>query len=178
VPSPLAHLAAGAGIAALATRAGDPRRGSVFAAAMAISLLPDLDVLPGLVFGDLSAWHNQASHGLVVASAMAGLAAVALKTRFRDRSWRWAAAVAGAGLGMHLLMDWFSYGRGLMLFWPFSEARYSAPLTIFYGVRHSEGLASVHHLATLANELAWIAAAWAVWSFASRRRLQPNPPSH
>ena len=40
-----------------------------------------------------------------------------------------------------------------MLFWPLSSHRFSSPLLLFYGVRWSDGLFSIHHLSTVLNEL-------------------------
>ena len=176
MPSPLAHLAAGAALGRAAQRAGGPPAWRVYAAALAFSVLPDVDVLPGLWFGDLSGWHNQASHSVAVGLAACLAGSVALKPWLAGWSWRRTFAFLCACVGAHLLMDWATYGRGLMLLWPFAEARFSAPTWVFYGVRHSEGWRSGHHLATLASEAATVGVAalacWASSRSRSRRRIR------
>jgi inner membrane protein len=66
-------------------------------------------------------------------------------------------------------MDWFTKGRGVMLFWPVSSQRILPPFNLFYGVRHSEGLFTHHHMITLATEsLTLLPLLAAVWIWASR----------
>ena len=49
-------------------------------------------------------------------------------------------------------MDLFTFGRGVMLVWPFLPDRIEPPVYLFYGLRWSEGLASPWHLVTLMTE--------------------------
>ena len=55
-------------------------------------------------------------------------------------------------------MDWMTYGKGVMALWPLTERRFSFPITLFYGLRWSEGIWSLHHLLTVLTELGTVAA--------------------
>ena len=57
----------------------------------------------------------------------------------------------------HIAMDYFTVGRGVMLFWPLSLARFDSPVKAFYGLRWSAGLWSTHHLYTFVTEILFIA---------------------
>ena len=151
-------------------RPPDPK---TMAAAVAVSVAPDLDVLPGLIMGDISAFHNQAAHsplfGLIVCAALAGIA-----RRFLNVGFCRTAVFMALCYGMHLAIDGMTVGRGLKLLWPFSEARFASPIPLFYGVRHSEGWWSLHHAVTGVTELASVAVAFAIAGFLEHRRRQSN----
>ena len=56
--------------------------------------------------------------------------------------------------GSHLVLDFFTEGgRGIQLFWPFSEKLFISPLTLFPGTHHSEGSFSRVHLIFIFFEL-------------------------
>jgi membrane-bound metal-dependent hydrolase YbcI (DUF457 family) len=117
------------------------------------SMLPDIDAAPGFWFGDLGKYHNNLTHSLFVCAVVALLVVCVSCLLHSGRAVRWG-MLAGVCYGMHILMDWLSYGRGVMLLWPFTRTRYASPLHLFYGLRWSEGLWSLSHLWTLLNELA------------------------
>ena len=174
MPSPIAHLAVGAAVATGFTRnIDDPAQlRQIWVAALVFSLAPDLDAIPGYITGNMALYHNQISHGLFF-----GIAACLLATgvfgmlfgRFLDWwSYPRIASVALVSYGLHLVMDAATFGPGVKLFWPFTDERFSAPVVIFYGVRHSEGFFSPHHLITIGNELAIIAGFLLLARFLSR----------
>jgi inner membrane protein len=123
--------------------------------ALAASLLPDLDAVPGVLSGDFSRFHNNGTHSLVTGLAVSLAAALVF-------AWRWRTgfsvpfSVVLLSYEMHVIMDFFTRGRGVMLLWPFSSQRFISPVTLFAGVRWSEGLYSIHHLWTLAGELVFV----------------------
>ena len=53
---------------------------------------------------------------------------------------------------LHLIMDSLTGGDGVMLFWPFSDARIGSPVRLFFGLQWSSGLWSRDHLLTLVSE--------------------------
>jgi membrane-bound metal-dependent hydrolase YbcI (DUF457 family) len=161
MPSPLIHTTAGYVLYRLTRPRGSDRRSGLFsrisspkllAAAIGYSLLPDLDSVPGLLTGDMARYHNNMAHSLA-AAVLVGLATgliarVGFKASFK--TWFVLSAVPYA---LHMLMDFFTVSRGVMLAWPLTDARFLAPFTLFYGLRWSEGLVSEHHVMTLVTEL-------------------------
>jgi inner membrane protein len=174
MPSPLIHLAAAAAFAKQAGRRNVPPRWRLWATAGLFSMLPDLDVLPGMLAGNVSAYHNQATHSLLAGAVACITGTLVLKPFLRDWHHGRIAALLTACYGSHLLLDWLTIGRGLKLFWPFLHTRYAAPIPLFYGVRYSEGLFSGYHLITIATEMAVIAAGYLIYRLRSRRWSPPS----
>ena len=121
---------------------------------LGLSLLPDLDVIPGLIFGDLEGFHNNIANSLVIGALAALIVAGVMRSLGRQTIRLWF-FVALLSYELHLLMDYFTAQRGLMLLWPFETQRYVAPFMLFYGVHYSESLISIHHIWTAITELAF-----------------------
>jgi membrane-bound metal-dependent hydrolase YbcI (DUF457 family) len=159
LPSPLAHSAAGYLIYYFA-RDRKPnkyptRRTSLklLLITIGLSLLPDIDFVPGLLIGDVGRFHNQWSHSFVSGLVVALLIAGVFYWRQRAEFWFWF-LISLVSYNLHVIMDYFTLGgRGVMLWWPFSTTRYESPLFLFWGVRWSEGLFASEHLITMATEL-------------------------
>lgn len=125
----------------------------VLLGAIALANLPDLDFVPGLVLGNLRAFHRQASHSLLCA-VLVGLA-VALISWLMGRqrqletgplppkaTWaRWGFWAMTGYLG-HLGLDTLVSDKlgpaGLQLLWPFSGAFLISPITILPGLRFDQ----------------------------------------
>ncbi len=157
MPSPIAHIATGAFIAGCTQSdvVGDRPAWRWWAVCMAVSMGPDVDAVVGILSGDLGAWHNQGTHSLVAGGLMCA-ALLPLVSRFLAlkggiRLYGWLCLL----YGMHLLLDAFTYGRGIKLFWPLTDIRLRSPVLLFYGLRWSDGLISPRHLITLATEAAF-----------------------
>lgn len=157
MPSPIAHAAAGYIVARIAGRSGKwapstVRTRVLIGAAVALSLLPDLDSVLGILLGDFGKYHNNLSHsllvGLAVAVAVGGLAAVSGYARFRTGF-----GIALACFELHIVMDYFAVGRGVMAFWPLTAERFLAPFPLFYGLRWSDGWLSSRHFWTFLTEI-------------------------
>lgn len=93
------------------------------------AMLPDLDSIgyfAGVPYG--SAWgHRGATHSLV-AALVVGLV-VAAVARARGKSGWWWFAAAACAMASHPVLDALtSGGKGVALFWPFSETRWFLPL--------------------------------------------------
>lgn len=73
----------------------------------------------------------------------------------------------------HVILDFFTYSeRGMMLLWPIDSARYESDVTLFYGVRWSEGLISYHHLVTLISEMAFSGLVFVgMWVWMRKKRM-------
>jgi membrane-bound metal-dependent hydrolase YbcI (DUF457 family) len=116
-----------------------------------LSLLPDVDSIAGFLLGDFGRYHNNGSHslfaGLVVALVIGGL--VWLRKRSEFGYWFTLVLLC---YHFHLVLDFITFGRGVMLFWPLSTARFVSPAKLFYGLHWSDGVVSIKHVWTLLNE--------------------------
>jgi inner membrane protein len=72
---------------------------------------------------------------------------------------------------LHILADFLTFGRGVMLFWPLTEERYTSPILLFYGVHWSQGLFSLKHLWTLVSELAFVAGIYFLINKLGKKRV-------
>ncbi len=162
--SPLGHLAAGAAVwygmrARLRPGEDAPRRRAwvIGAAVVVLSLLPDGDAALGILFGDFGRYHNNWTHSLLWLPIIGTISAFVLRAAAKVR-WRDGFLLAVWCAGLHIAMDYATVGRGVMLLWPLSAARFQSPVILFHGLHWSQPWNSPSHLATLANELLWIGA--------------------
>ena len=80
-------------------------------------------------------------------------------------------------------MDFFTIGRGVMVFWPLSLERFASPVPLFYGLHWSDGYLSERHLITLVTELGFLFLLGIVMHFWPEkkgrviffRKIQENP---
>lgn len=180
MPSPIAHWTIGL----VVCRWLWPRRQTVdrrqtvpwrwlIPASLVLSLLPDSGSVVGLITGDFGRYHNSWEHSFFAGLACALLGALIAWSLGSGAPWRWFALVLLC-FEIHVAMDFFTIGRGVRVLWPFSEARYSPPIKLFYGVHWSDGWLTPRHLVTLLSETAFVAVvvvgAW-LWP---RRRSNPN----
>jgi inner membrane protein len=154
MPSPIIHLTAGY-VAYRAARgvAGAPARQPVLLlAAMTLSLLPDFDSALGILVGDFGRYHNSQSHSVFVGAAVAGCVGIILMLTGARRPalWFW---LTLACYTMHIVLDYFTWGRGVMAWWPLTAERFSSPIRLFYGLHWSHGPRSWRHVMTIVTEL-------------------------
>jgi len=176
--APLGHATVGACIfagmrkALLGPRAGQKLANVLlFGAAIFLSLLPDADSAFGILFGDFGKYHNNLSHSLFVGLAVAVVAGAIVSWLTKAR-YRLGFLFALLCYELHVLVDYFTFGRGVMLFWPITSARFQAPFKIFYGLHWSYGVWHPAHLLTLANELSFAALLVLVYELFRRIRAR------
>ena len=165
MPSPVGHalggLAAGWLVVGAARAPASPypeargpslRRAVLFAS---LGVAPDLDLLVGT--------HSTYTHS-IGAVVIAGLAALAWTRHPR------LAAACAAAWGTHVLFDWLgadsSLPLGIMALWPFTNAFYISPITIFMAISRRYWLSGfvAHNAAAVARELLILGpAVWVVW---------------
>jgi membrane-bound metal-dependent hydrolase YbcI (DUF457 family) len=172
MPSPIAHAAVGAAVYRLWSKPdGSPRpRGTVvppmLLGCVGLSFLPDLDAALGIFLGDLGRYHNNLA-GSPVFGALVALATGGIVAIFRRSAFKPVFSLTFVCYQLHVFMDYFTVGRGVMVLWPFSNERFAPPFHLFYGLRWSDGLISERHLITLFSELAFSAAlitgSWLLW---------------
>ena len=160
MPSPIAHAAAGF-VVYQAYRSRLPawaetRVGLAILVFIGLSLVPDLDLLPAVVLGDLKGIHNGITNSVVTALVISAALGVVISRIAGGRFLLWFSA-AIASISLHILMDYFAATRGIMAFWPITSDRFVAPVKLFYGFHYSEGLISIRHLWTALSELAFAA---------------------
>ncbi len=180
MPSPIAH----AGMGYVIYRLFRPRKGRQeptlskkqllpLAATIGLSLLPDLDTVPGFLTGEFGRFHNTVTNsfamGLIAALGVG--AAVWLSRRSGFKRWFLIALVA---YYMHVMMDYLTLGRGPMLLWPFTDERFDSPFKAFFGAHWSEGWISISHLWTALSELAFVAVLLLLVNVLSSRRSSPE----
>ena len=145
MPSPLVHSATGYVIWRLIRTSLD-RRGpgapvwglAALVLCIGVSIVPDFDFIVGMLAGNPGAYHNQFMNS-AVAAGIVSLIAAALARSLAGIRFGLALAAALACYGTHLLMDFWTHGRGLKLLWPFTDHRFQPPFPVFYGVRWSQG---------------------------------------
>ena len=164
MPSPIAHLSGGsllrrwaAGRCERVRKSQDCRFWPLLLTGCCLffTMLPDIDAVIGILAGDLGRFHNQGTHSLL-ALALATAAGGSVFYAFFRENPRLCFWIAFLCYGLHLLMDFFCYGRGLKLLWPWLDIRIKPHLYIFMGVHWSDGLRTPWHLLTALNEVVFV----------------------
>jgi hypothetical protein len=164
MPSPIAHSVAAYVISRVAARhVGSmrpfrigrlPKTPALLLATLGLSLLPDIDSVPAFITGDFARFHNNITHslfvGLGVALVAGGIAWLVQRSGFRQ----WF-VIALLCYDLHIVMDFFTVGRGVMALWPLTGERFQSPLKLFYGLHWSEGWVSTRNLWTFVTEVAF-----------------------
>ncbi|MBU0677910.1 MAG: metal-dependent hydrolase [Verrucomicrobia bacterium] len=162
MPSPIAHVSVGLAVfLLLKEQAGSLIRHRwakwiLALGLMAFSLLPDLDSVLGFATGDLGKYHNNLTHSIFIGLAAAAVLGALLSLTNRGALLKWFLLILLC-YELHVLMDYFTYGRGIMAFWPFTSERFRSPVLLFYGLHWSDGLLTHKHLLTLLNEIVFAA---------------------
>jgi membrane-bound metal-dependent hydrolase YbcI (DUF457 family) len=170
--TPIGHYLLGLAITEACARDAQERRRAPWLATVAC--MPDLDVLPGLLVGNLSLFHHGASHSLVAAGMAAVASAALLAYGRREVSPRLPILVFGL-YASHSVLDSFTLDTtapiGMPLFWPWSQT-FQAPWALLPNVQHTrEPLVSAHNALLMVREiliLAPLVGAVLAWRSSSR----------
>jgi inner membrane protein len=172
LPSPVGHSLAGVcGYFLVRKWPSLYRREYLLVGAILIANLPDLDILPLLLF-EIRSVHRQWTHSLVAAAGFAILFG-GLSSRWNGRGifyGTWGGAVYLSHILLDMLLDDPSPPHGVKLLWPFTNSYFIFSFTPFasfsYGnpdVNIIEMFFLPHNLATMARELflltPWVALA-------------------
>jgi inner membrane protein len=144
-----------------------------------LSVLPDLDFLPGLIVGHPNLYHHGWTHSLVFCAGAAAVIAVCLALSGKPYALK-AGGVCLLVLISHLVLDCLSKDRmppyGLKMFWPFSDRYVSSPITVFLDVNKGLDngtfvlrLFTFHNVRTVLVETC-ILGPFAAWAWFSGRR--------
>jgi membrane-bound metal-dependent hydrolase YbcI (DUF457 family) len=154
--SPVAHLACGFAVYRILV-AADPKvaglpRGTRLPTAAIFSMAPDLDLIAGWLAHDLPAYHNNVSHSFTFGLLACLIAATVASTAWKHLRFLPLWLYTFGSYASHILVDYVTRGRGVMLWWPFIPERFSSPILLFRGVSWSKGLHTNDHWWTLAND--------------------------
>jgi membrane-bound metal-dependent hydrolase YbcI (DUF457 family) len=69
-----------------------------------LSMLPDLDVIPAIIFRDMRAYHNNFSHSLLFAIPVAFLVAGIFRRVYQSNYWLWF-LICLVSYDLHVIMD-------------------------------------------------------------------------
>lgn len=176
MPSPLAHSAVGYAVATVILRRNNQESDSSFRknwkfilAAGILSLLPDFDSVVGILLGDFGRFHNNISHSLAFGLGASLLIGIVIKLIWKAR-FKFAFITVLCCYTLHIVMDFFTYGRGIMLLWPFTSQRYQSDILFFYGFHWSDGLIGLNHIVTLVTESLFIIIVLLVLNFFMNRK--------
>lgn len=138
-----------------------------------LSMLPDLDVIPAIIFRDMMAYHNNISHSLLFAFPVAFLVAGFFHRVYRSSYWPWF-VVCLISYDLHVIMDALTADRGVMMFWPLSESRFASSVKIFYGLQWGLGWLSLWHLWTIFTESLFVLVVVLAVNYFEKRRSKVN----
>ena len=175
MPSPIAHLGVGYAIyrhykdKLPQDRSNRWRLPLQLIMVAGLSMLPDLDVIPAIIFGDMQAYHNNLSHSLLVGFPVALLIAGIFSRLYRSNFWLWF-LICLISYDLHVLMDALTAERGVMMFWPLTQARFASPIKLFYGLQWGLGWFSIWHLWTIFTESLFALVVLAAVNYFDRQR--------
>ena len=175
MPSPIAHLGAGYAIYHYYRQRLPQNQNPIWkfplqmVVVIGLSMLPDLDVIPAVIFRDMRAYHNNVSHSLFFGISVAFLIAGIFHQIYRSNFWLWF-LICLLSYDLHVIMDALTAERGVMLFWPVSQDRFTSPIKIFYGLQWGLGWFSLWHLWTIFTELFFTLVVIGMVKYFARRR--------
>lgn len=179
MPSPIAHLGAGYAIYHYYRHRLPQDRRRFWKSPLqlvmvtGLSILPDLDVIPAVIFEDMKAYHNNFSHSLLLGIPVAFLIAGVFRRIYRSNFWLWF-LICCVSYDLHVIMDALTAGRGVMMFWPFSQNRIVSPIRIFYGLQWGLGWFSIWHLWTIFTESVFMLVLMFVLNYFDKRKNTAN----
>jgi inner membrane protein len=179
MPSPVGHSLAGlCGYFLASNRPLSARREYLLLGSIVIANLPDFDLVPRLLFGDVSSLHRQWTHSLVAALGFGLVMSVLARWRKTDKIFYgvWGGAVYLSHIVLDMLLDDPSPPHGVQLLWPFSTSYFMSPVTPFTSFSYSNPKVGIigmffvpHNLATMTREFVLMAPWVALAAYIGRR---------
>jgi membrane-bound metal-dependent hydrolase YbcI (DUF457 family) len=154
--TPVGHYLIGLSIARTAARDDGGRRSAPWLAAVAC--LPDLDVVPGLIVGNLGEFHTGISHSLMTAALFSAAGGLLLFTWGRTKRPIYLVSILFALYASHLVLDFFTGGaglpRGVPFLWPWPGEGFRSSWALLPKVLHTSGpLIGTHNLLLVFREV-------------------------
>ncbi len=135
-----------------------------------VAIVADLDFIPQIITGE--SFHRGLTHSLIFTLGFSLILAFILRYRWQF-SYQQLAWITFILYGSHLVLDFFTEGRGIPLLYPFTENFFVSSITIFPGVHHSRGLWHYSHLIWICFELVY--SVLLVWGVRWWRLVKANP---
>jgi membrane-bound metal-dependent hydrolase YbcI (DUF457 family) len=179
MPSPIAHLGVGYAIYRYYKKRLPEARVQIWKLPLqlivlaGLSLLPDLDVIPAILFKDMHRFHNNFSHSVFIAIPVSFLVAGIFHRTYRSNFWLWF-LICMISYDLHIIMDALTAERGVMMFWPLTDARFASPIKIFYGLQWGLGWFSPWHLWTIFTETLFVIIVIGAVNYFEKRRNKIN----
>jgi membrane-bound metal-dependent hydrolase YbcI (DUF457 family) len=139
MPSPVGHILAGTAVYLTGTGRESRSRVTLVITLLG-SILPDFDFLPGILIGDLPAFHHGASHSLAFAVLFGVIVFLFIRRRHKDIAVR-IGLLAVAAYASHVLLDLVSVNegaRGVPILWPLSDHQFGFNLHLLGHFRYSD----------------------------------------
>jgi membrane-bound metal-dependent hydrolase YbcI (DUF457 family) len=179
MPSPVGHILAGTAVY-LAGRGRESRSRVMLVITLLGTIVPDFDFLPGILIGDLPAFHHGASHSLAFAVLFGVIVFLFIRRRHKDIAVR-IGLLAAAAYASHVLLDLVSVNegaRGVPILWPLSDHQFGFNLHLLGHFRYSDtyrGIWTVirwDNLSALSRELVVIGSLPLLLFWRARRSTQ------
>lgn len=178
--TPVGHYLLGLSIAQAFARNNRERKWALLLAN--IAWFPDLDVLPGLLVGNLGQFHHGATHSLTAAVLFTVAGVLALrwlrKSGILDLTFPFFLIY-----GSHLVLDLVTLDTGapygIPLFWPWSFQTYESPWLLLPNVQHTAApLISLHNILLAVQEaLIFVPLNGAMYGLKTQRSIWPTAVS-
>ena len=179
MPSPIAHLGVGYAVYRYYKKRLPEARVKVWKSPLqlvvveSLSLLPDLDVIPAILFEDMHRFHNNLSHSAFVAIPVSLLVAGNFHRIYRSNFWLWF-LICMISYDLHIVMDALTADRGVMMLWPLTDVRFASPVKIFYGLQWGLGWFNISHLWTFLTESLFVIVIAAAANYFEKRKNKAN----
>ena len=146
MPLPIAHSTIGFAsyFATKGKNLEGPPRQEIFLLGLCIflSILPDMDFVSGIFFGEPGKFHHGISHSIAFCLIIALISYSLVNSRLKGISRKRILACSLLSTLSHPILDYFSLDTskpfGLPLFWPFDTQYYMSYLSIFRDARRIE----------------------------------------
>jgi len=139
MPSPVGHILGGAAVYLAGTRR-ESRSSRMVTIAFLGSVLPDFDFLPGILIGEMGAFHHGISHSLAF-SVLFGAIVFLFFRRIDQAVAIRASMLAMLAYAVHVVLDFVGVNegtQGVPIFWPLSTERFGIDLNLFGHFRWSD----------------------------------------
>ena len=118
-----------------------------------VAVCPDFDFIPQIITGE--EYHRGATHSLLFGLLVSVILGFAV-SYWSKYSYPQIFLLSAIAYGSHLVLDFFTAGgKGMQLFWGFTDSFYKSPIPIFPGIQYSRGLWHSSYLIPIGFELAY-----------------------